>query len=63
MVKKVIITDEQFEKAYRIAATIVRDHGDKYLPVFKRIEEERKKRSCDLELLKLALQSAYNEIG
>ncbi len=52
------VTDEMLERAYTIIAKIIRDHGDKYLPIFKRIHEEREARKANQDLKDIALQIA-----
>lgn len=54
------ITEEVLEEAYRIMARIVRDYGEKYLPIFKRLHEEREIRKAKQELKDIALQIAQN---
>lgn len=56
--KQKIVTDEMLEEAYQIMARIVRDYGDKYLPVFKRLHEEREVRKANQGLKDIALQVA-----
>ena len=56
MATKFTITEEEFNKAYRIAARIAVEYGEKYLPLFRRMEEERKKRQSDVDLKNIALQ-------
>jgi len=46
------------EQAYTIMAKIVRDHGDVYLPIFKRLHEEREARKARQDLRNIALQVA-----
>lgn len=60
MCKEQIVTDEMLEKAYSIMAKIIRDHGDKYLPIFKRLHEERELRKAKQDLKNIALQVAQN---
>ena len=60
MAKEKTVTNEMIEEAYRIIAGIVRDHGDKYLPVFKRLHEERAHRQANQDLKNIALQVAGN---
>lgn len=60
MEQSVFVTDETIETAYRIMAVIIRDYGDKYLPVFKRIHEERELRKAQDSLKNIALQIAQN---
>lgn len=52
------ITDGELEKCYRTIACIVRDRGDKYLPVFQRIHQEVENRKGQRELKDIALQTA-----
>lgn len=54
------VTDEDLEAAYKIMAMIVRKYGDKYLPVFKRIHEERELRKAQQSLKNIALQIAQD---
>lgn len=56
------VTDKMLEEAYRQAATITRDYGDVYLPIFKRLHEERVARHAYISLKELALQSAVIEL-
>lgn len=50
--------DEKLEKAYFIMAGIIRDHGEKYLPIFKRLHEEREERKASLDLVSIAIRTA-----
>lgn len=52
------LTDENLQAAYKIIAGIVRQHGETYLPVFKRIHEEVELRKKQNDLLSLAIQIA-----
>lgn len=56
----ILVTDEDLEAAYKIMAMIVRNYGDKYLPVFKRIHEEREFRKAQQSLKNIALQIAQD---
>jgi hypothetical protein len=58
MKKPVVVTDETIEEAYRIMARIVRNHGEKYLPVFKRLHEENEQRKAIRTLWDIALRIA-----
>ena len=58
---KEIVTDEELEKPYKIIAKIVRDYGDKYLPIFQRIHDEVERRKANQGLKDIALQIAQNE--
>ena len=37
MTKTTIVTDAMLDDAYSIMAAIIRDNGEKYLPIFKRL--------------------------
>lgn len=52
------VSDEMLERAYAVMARIIRDHGDKYLPIFKRLHEEREMREAKQGLKDIALQIA-----
>jgi len=54
------VTDEDLEAAYKIMAMIVSKYGDNYLPVFKRIHEERELRKAQQSLKNIALQIAQD---
>jgi len=58
--KEFTVTDENIEKAYIIMAQIIQKYGDKYLPIFKRIHEEREARKANQDLKNIALQVASN---
>lgn len=58
MQKEKTVTDEQVDKAYSIMARIVRDYGDAYLPVFKRLHEEKEARKAQCDLMNIALDVA-----
>lgn len=58
MAKEKTVTDQRLDEAYAIMAQIIRDHGDKYLPIFKRLHEERLQRKANSELKEIALQVA-----
>ena len=60
METSIIVADEDLETAYKIMAIIVSNHGDKYLPVFKRIHEELEQRRTQQGLMNIALQIAEN---
>lgn len=62
MKKEVIVTDENIEQAYIIMANIVRNYGDKYLNIFKRIHDEREARKANQELRNIALQVSSNKM-
>jgi hypothetical protein len=55
-------SDEELEQAYVIMAKIIRDHGEKYLPIFKRLDEERKSRQTNRDLTLVALQVAQRAV-
>lgn len=49
-----ILTDETFNTAYMIIAGIVTKYGDAYLPVFKRMHEEKQQRQANADLKAIA---------
>ncbi len=56
-----ILTDETFNTAYIIIAGIVTKYGDAYLPVFKRMHEEKQQRQVNADLKAIAaLTVAHN---
>lgn len=55
---KIVVTDEAVHEAYKIMARIVRDYGEKYLPVFKRLHEEHEERKAKRDLTNIALKIA-----
>jgi len=56
MTIKIPVTDENMQSAYLIIATIVKHHGEKYLPIFKRMHEEIEVRKAQKNLLEIASQ-------
>lgn len=56
--KRISVTDENIDQAYIIMARIIHAYGDKYLPIFKRIHEERELRKANQDLRNIALQVA-----
>ncbi|MBW7941447.1 MAG: hypothetical protein H3C64_03385 [Candidatus Kuenenia stuttgartiensis] len=48
------LTEEKFNAAYQIIAAIVTKYGDKYLPIFKRMHEEKQLRQANAELEMIA---------
>ena len=52
------MTAENIERAYIIMARIVRDYGDKYMPIFQRMHEIRKAHKSNQDLKNIALQIA-----
>lgn len=62
MSKGNIATDENIEAAYIIMGRIIRDYGDKYMPIFKRLHEERELRKANRDLRSIALQVAKTGI-
>ena len=50
------VTNEMLDAAYIIIARIITEHGDKYLPIFKRLHEEKQQRKADADLKAIALQ-------
>ncbi|WP_306565365.1 hypothetical protein [Flavobacterium lindanitolerans] len=62
MRKPNVMTEENIEKAYIIMAKIVRDYGDKYMPIFQRMHEIREAHKSKLDLKNIALQIARNSL-
>jgi hypothetical protein len=60
MSKDKVVTDEMLEMAYRIMAGIINTYGEKYLPIFKRLHEEREARKASQDLKNIALQIAQS---
>lgn len=56
MEKDKILTDEKLQAAYVIIAGIVTKYGDKYLPIFKRLHEEKLQRQANADLKAIAQQ-------
>lgn len=61
MQKEKEVTDDQVNKACGIMARIVRDYGDAYLPIFKRLYDEIEMRKAKADLKNIALQFAQNQ--
>lgn len=53
----------QIKKAYHQAAKIVARYGDKYLPIFERLENEYQGRKDKIEALKRAIKIAEKHTG
>lgn len=49
-----ILTEETFDTAYMIIAGIVTAYSDAYLPVFKRMHEEKQQRQANADLKAIA---------
>ncbi|MBU7569300.1 MAG: hypothetical protein KAF41_01485 [Flavobacterium sp.] len=62
MSKQDIMTIENIERAYIIMAKIVRDYGDKYIPVFQRMHEIREAYKAKQDMKNIALQIAQNSL-
>jgi hypothetical protein len=58
MSKQETVTDARLDEAYVVMAGIIRNGGDKYLPIFKRLHEEREVRRARNDLKQIALQVA-----
>ena len=56
-----VISYKELKKAYIQAAKIVAKYGDKYLPIFKRLEREFKKRQDDIDTLNRAIKIASSD--
>ena len=52
------ITDELFDDAYLAIAMIIVKHGDTYLPIFERMQQEKQKREAQNDLKRLAAKVA-----
>ncbi|MBW4889210.1 hypothetical protein KXQ82_05765 [Mucilaginibacter sp. HMF5004] len=50
------VTIRDLKKAYQIAAKVVSDYGDVYLPIFKRMHEEMKSFEANNHLWDLAIK-------
>ena len=48
------VGDERLEKAYSAMAEFVTAYGDAYLPIFRRLHDEREQRNANQSLLDLA---------
>jgi hypothetical protein len=55
------LSDDTLQKAYVIIAGIVTEHGEKYLPIFKRLHEEVEVRKAQRDLLAIAIKTACSE--
>ena len=62
MDKKSIIHMQDIEKAYIMMARIVRDYGDKYMPVFQRMHDIRNTYKAKQDLKNIALQIAHKTL-
>ncbi|MBK8227480.1 MAG: hypothetical protein IPK70_09945 [Flavobacteriales bacterium] len=62
MDKQATVTDTMLDDAYAVMARIIRDGGDKYLPIFKRLHEEKEMRKATNDLKKVALHVAADMI-
>lgn len=57
-----IVNELNIEKAYIMMARIVRDYGDKYMPVFQRIHDIRNTYKAKQDLKNIALQIAHKTL-
>lgn len=62
MPKQEPVSDPMLDDAYAVMAGIIRDCGDKYLPIFKRLHEEKGLRMAARDLKNIALQVATGVI-
>jgi len=53
----------QIKRAYHQAAKIVARYGDKYLPIFERLEKEYQSRKDKVKTLKRAIKIAEKHTG
>lgn len=54
-----VLKEENLEKAYIMMARIVRDYGDKYMPIFQRVHDIRNTYKAKQDLKNIALQIAH----
>ncbi len=54
------VSYKQLKKAYLQAAKIVALHGEKYLPIFERLEKEYKERKKQVSTLNRAIKLAQS---
>ncbi|MFL0801420.1 MAG: hypothetical protein K6L80_13290 [Agarilytica sp.] len=54
---------EQIKRAYHQAAKIVARYGDKYLPIFERLEKEYQSRKDKVKTLNRAIKIAKKHTG
>jgi hypothetical protein len=54
------ISLEDIQRAYGIAARVIKDFGDVYLPIFQRLHEELAERKKQLDMKAVALSVADN---
>lgn len=50
------VTLELIEQAYRTSAYLVKNYGDKYLPLFERIDSELERKKAHIRLKQRALE-------
>ena len=62
MSERGVVTDAVLGHAYMVMAGIIRDNGEKYLPIFKRLHEEMERRKAANDLKDIALQVAAGVI-
>jgi len=55
------VSYKQLKKAYLQAAKIVALHGEKYLPIFERLETEFRKRKKQVDTLNRAIKLAQSD--
>lgn len=55
------VSFKQLKKAYLQAAKIVAHHGEKYLPIFERLEKEYKERKKQINTLNRAIKIAQSD--
>ncbi len=55
------VSYKQLKKAYLQAAKIVALHGEKYIPIFERLEKEYNERKKQIETLNRAIKLAQSD--
>lgn len=56
-----IVSDQDIEAALRSVAQLVNAYGDKYWPIFERLEDELEKRLSKAERLVQALEMPFQQ--
>ena len=57
------VTDKEIEAALHSVAQLVNVYGDKYWPIFERLEDELEKRASKIHRLKQALEQRSEALG
>ena len=56
-----MVSDEELERAYFKMARIIERYGEKYLPIFERLEKELNERKAKNSLMQRALEAAKSK--